>query len=52
MLPCCYDEAVLGLYKRAIRSIVDRYPEMARDYVHAYYEMFDADKYEKHTILL
>ena len=43
MLDYCFDDHVLALYKRVLRSLYPKYPELVADYVYAYRDMWDSD---------
>ena len=44
MLDYCHDDTMLVLYKRVLRSLLYKYPEMVHFYVHAYREMWDCEE--------
>ena len=43
MLDFCWDDTVLLLYKRVLRSLYKTYPELVYNYVYAYRDMWDND---------
>ena len=43
MLSFCFDDEILVLYKRVLRKIFNKYPEIVKFYVDAYYDMFEND---------
>ncbi|MDR2232390.1 MAG: hypothetical protein LBE56_04605 [Tannerella sp.] len=46
MLDYCFDDNVLILYKRVLRSLYPKYPELVSTYVYAYRDMWDSDDEE------
>jgi len=44
MLDFCYDDRVLALYKKVLRSLVEKYPALVVDYIHAYRDMWENEE--------
>jgi hypothetical protein len=44
MLDFCHDDTVLLLFKRVLRSIHNKHPELAYDYYRLYKDMWDSDE--------
>ena len=44
MLNLCYDDAVLALYKRILRSLFYKYPELVNYYAYAYRDLWDSEE--------
>ena len=51
MLDFCYDDRVLALYKKVLRSLVEKYPALVVDYIHAYRDMWENEEEEGHEDL-
>ena len=45
MLDFCYDDSVLLLYKRVLRSLYKKHPELVRDYCHYYKDIWGSDEW-------
>jgi hypothetical protein len=43
MLDFCWDDSVLTLYKRILRSLYKKYPALVANYAYAYRDMWDND---------
>ena len=43
MLDYCWDDTVLLLYKRILRNLYNKYPELVASYAYAYRDMWDND---------
>ena len=43
MLDFCYDDTVLLLFKRVLRSLYKKYPDLVSDYVHAYFDVWGGE---------
>jgi vesicle coat complex subunit len=44
MLDFCWDDTVLTLYKRILRSLYNKYPALVASYVQSYRDMWDRDE--------
>ena len=44
MLDFCWDDTVLTLYKRILRSLYNKYPALVASYVQSYRDMWDSDE--------
>ena len=47
MLDFCYDDRVLLLYKRVLRSLHKKHPELVYDYCRFYQDMWSGDEAEQ-----
>ena len=47
MLDFCWDDTVLLLYKRVLRSLYKEYPALVASYVYAYRDMWDSEEGEQ-----
>ena len=43
MVSYCFDKEILLLYKAILRKLYCKYPDMVKDYVRLYYDMYEND---------
>ena len=47
MLDYCWDDKVLALYKKVLRSIKDQYPDLVVSYIEAYKDLWENEEQEQ-----